>query len=360
MGPVVCPSPHGEGLENGHRAQAAVAVKVVANPSTVFVSVIQSTPVPTPSPSSAPPVAAPPPSPAPAATPTPAPAAVPVAAVARPVAVPAVVPPAAVAPLVGPAAVIAAPAAPVADDVPAPPHPRGARDNPAVVGFPDVVLPPGPEGTRVAIALLVLPLLVAIWLWGLIRAGNEVWRAHVSRQRAALAHQLGVSPEELAGVGEAGIARLAEQVAFDELTGVARRAAGMAALRTEIARARRAGTPLSVAFVDVDGLKAVNDANGHEAGDRLLQAVAQVLVGRLRGSDVVFRFGGDEFVVVLPATSTAVAEGLIEDVRAQAEKSGVGFSFGVGTLVPGESAEDLLTRADAAQYEDKRARGAER
>ena len=285
-------------------------------------------------------------------------AAAPVSAVgpARSVAVPA---PAVITAVV-PAAAVVAPAGPVAAVAPLPPHPRGARDNPAIVGFPDVVLPPGPEGTRVAVALLLLPLLLAIWLWGLVRAGSEAWHVRVSRERAALAHQLGVEPAELAGVGEAGIARLTEQVAFDELTGVARRAAGMAALEHEIARARRAGAALSVAFVDVDGLKVVNDTHGHEAGDRLLQAVAQVLVGRLRGSDVVFRFGGDEFVAVLPSTSTAVAEGLIEDVRAQSARTGVEFSFGVGSLVPGESAEELLARADAAQYDDKRARGAKR
>jgi len=222
------------------------------------------------------------------------------------------------------------------------------------------VLPPGPEGTRVAVGLLALPLLVAIWLWGAVRAGSAVWRQRVSKERAALAHQLGVAPTVLAGVGEEGISRLAEQVAFDELTGVARRAAGMSSLEHEIARARRGGTALSVAFVDVDGLKRANDTHGHEAGDRLLQAVAHVLVGRLRGSDVVFRFGGDEFVTILPATSPAVASSLLNAVRERATQVGVEFSFGVAQLTNGDSPEQLLARADAALYDDKRSRASER
>jgi diguanylate cyclase (GGDEF)-like protein len=293
----------------------------------------------------------------------------PVAAAAAPVhPVAAAAPAAAVAPArapavparVGPAVIPAAAAVSAPAEVPVPPRPRGARVNPAVVGFPDVVLPSGAEGTRVAVGLLALPLLIAIWLWGALRAGSAAWRMRISKERTALAHQLGVAPTELAGVGDEGINRLAEQVAFDELTGVARRAAGMSALEHEIARARRGGIALSVAFVDVDGLKEANDTHGHEAGDRLLQAVAQVLVGRLRGSDVVFRLGGDEFVTILPATPPAVAASLMADVRERAARAGVEFSFGVAQLVDGDSSEELLARADAAQYEDKRARASER
>lgn len=328
---VVITTPTPSPVVHGHRARAAVV----------------SVPTPTPAPT---------PQPTPAVTPPPA-------SVASTSGVAPALPRIAVAPVApaAPAAIVV-PQLPTVGPAPTPvaAHPRGARDNPAVVGFPDVVLPPGPEGTRLAAALLVLPLLFAIWLWSLVRASTAAWNERSARERALLAHQLGVEPAELAGIGELGLQKLTEQVAFDELTGVARRAAGLAALEREVARARRAGTPLAVAFVDVDGLKAANDTEGHEAGDRLLQAVASVLVGRLRGQDVVFRFGGDEFVCVLPDTAESVAHALLADVRARAERSGIRFSVGVANLKPGESADKLLQRADREQYGDKKARASGR
>lgn len=238
--------------------------------------------------------------------------------------------------------------------------PRGVRIAPVLEGFPEVVLPPGPEGTRIAIALFVLPLLVGAWLWAAVRAAVAVSRARDARTRKLLAQQLGVTAGELAGLGPTGLLRLRDQVAFDDLTGVARRAAGLAALEREASRARRHGLALAVAFVDVDGLKHANDTLGHETGDHLLRGIAGLLTGRLRGHDVVFRFGGDEFVAVLPATPARVATSILEDIRARAQRSGLSFSYGVAQLREGEAVEELLARADAIQYEDKRARRAAR
>jgi len=88
--------------------------------------------------------------------------------------------------------------------------------------------------------------------------------------------------------------------AKDHLTGVYERRSGFAELEREIARARRMGAPVVVAFFDVDGLKEVNDRFGHTAGDRMLVEFATMLTAHLRPYDLVMRYGGDEFVCVLP------------------------------------------------------------
>lgn len=84
--------------------------------------------------------------------------------------------------------------------------------------------------------------------------------------------------------------------AFDSLTGVYVRHTGLAVLDHEIARTRRSNSGLVVAFIDVDHLKQVNDADGHAAGNALLVAVATALRGELRSYDLILRYGGDEFV----------------------------------------------------------------
>ncbi len=127
--------------------------------------------------------------------------------------------------------------------------------------------------------------------------------------RDALAASLGVDPSGLALLSgreaATGLARLRtlqdrvrvldERASTDDLTGLLRRGAGLALLEREIDRSRRTETRLVVAFVDVDGLKRVNDELGHAAGDRLLSDVAAVLRSRLRSYDLVMRWGGDEF-----------------------------------------------------------------
>ena len=109
------------------------------------------------------------------------------------------------------------------------------------------------------LALALLPLLIGIWLWALARGSVAVWRVRTSRTRELLAQQLGIPVGDLVSLRDSGLLRLRDQVAFDELTGVACRAAGMAALERELSSARRERVALSVAFIDVDGLKATND-----------------------------------------------------------------------------------------------------
>ena len=157
--------------------------------------------------------------------------------------------------------------------------------------------------------------------------------------------------------GEEVARRLAR---VDSLTGLANRRAFDEALTVEIARAERDGEPMSVALVDLDGLKRVNDRFGHLAGDRVLAEVARALERSVRTGDRCFRWGGDEFAVVLPHTDRAAgayvmgraAERVARDCR---DEDGVALdvSYGVAELELGGTAEDLLALADLALMDQK-------
>lgn len=148
------------------------------------------------------------------------------------------------------------------------------------------------------------------------------------------------------------ISRLAVLATQDELTGVLRRGAGTTQMAKEINRALRSAEPrLVVAFLDIDGLKQINDTRGHEAGDELIRVVASSLRRRFRSYDHVIRWGGDEFLCVLPEVDEALARvALAEVVRTVVSETGHGFSFGVATVQPGDSVETLVGRADAELY----------
>jgi len=139
----------------------------------------------------------------------------------------------------------------------------------------------------------------------------------------------------------------------DSLTGLANRRLAEEELGRELARATRDASTLCLAVVDIDGFKSYNDANGHAAGDRLLKASAGAWRRVLRAGDLISRFGGDEFVVVLPACPLAEAEAVIERLRS-ASPFETTCSAGVAPAVPGDTVESLLARADAALYEAKR------
>lgn len=140
--------------------------------------------------------------------------------------------------------------------------------------------------------------------------------------------------------------------ATDSLTGLPNRRALDAQLPRELARARRAGSSLCLGLIDIDRFKAYNDANGHLLGDELLRECAIAWDTQLRAEDTIIRFGGEEFLVLMPGASKDEASGILERLR-EATPGGQTCSAGLACWDPGEGAEDLIARADTALYRAK-------
>jgi diguanylate cyclase (GGDEF)-like protein len=146
-----------------------------------------------------------------------------------------------------------------------------------------------------------------------------------------------------------------ERSSHDGLTGAYLRGPGAVELEREMARARRTEHPLSLAFVDVDGLKAINDSRGHAAGDRVLVSVADALRATLRSHDLVIRYGGDEFACVIEGLNAADTTKRLASVNAvlAVAANPASVTVGVTQLRPTDSTDDLLGRADAALYRER-------
>ncbi|TFV86792.1 sensor domain-containing diguanylate cyclase [Blastococcus sp. CT_GayMR16] len=141
----------------------------------------------------------------------------------------------------------------------------------------------------------------------------------------------------------------------DPLTGVANRRAWEAEAARNLARAVRTGDPLSFAILDLDHFKVVNDRGGHSAGDALLCELAACWSGRLRRADLLGRYGGDEFVLCLPATDE---DGAWEILRQLEETHEFAWSVGLATVRKDDTLSTVLARADASLYLQKRTRTA--
>lgn len=156
---------------------------------------------------------------------------------------------------------------------------------------------------------------------------------------------------------------LREQTIRDPLTGLFNRRYLDETLSRELSRAKRENSPLSVALLDIDYFKPLNDTHGHDAGDLMLQSMALLLRGHTRSADVVCRYGGEEFVVVLPATALENAQQRMEQLRCALETLRVPFnrielhttvSIGIATFpLHGKTDAALLRAADMALYAAK-------
>jgi diguanylate cyclase (GGDEF)-like protein len=167
---------------------------------------------------------------------------------------------------------------------------------------------------------------------------------------------------------ETGVERVRDQERYtaltrlaltDPITGLANRRGGEAALAREVSRARRGNMPLSLVMFDIDHFKAVNDRSGHPVGDRVLAAISQLLSASQRGSDLAIRWGGEEFLVLLPDVGYAGARTFAERVRENVQSLTIGeagtitVSAGVAELRHDEDGPSVLARADASLYRAK-------
>ena len=157
------------------------------------------------------------------------------------------------------------------------------------------------------------------------------------------------------------IADLERLAIRDEMTGLYNYRHFRGQLKTEVQRAIRYQRPLSLILIDIDHFKSVNDTLGHAEGDRVLTGIARILNAKVRATDTAFRYGGEEFVVVLPETRGDQALVVAERTRQAIEQAeleigrSVTVSAGVAEFLATEDAEALLRRTDTALYAAKRA-----
>lgn len=155
------------------------------------------------------------------------------------------------------------------------------------------------------------------------------------------------------------LARAAAEARVDELTGALNRRGLAERVAVELDRARRERGTVAVIAIDVDHFKQTNDAHGHDVGDRVLAHLAGVMRQHTRGTDIVARIGGDEFLIVLPNSKVAEARAVADRIRAEIAEVAVGgvahptISTGIAVELMPHDLQALVDRADAALYEAK-------
>lgn len=213
----------------------------------------------------------------------------------------------------------------------------------------------GPRGGRAAVAAL-----------GQNRAGPGFLILAFRRKRSLPEEDLETLRTIAALLGtavanERAHERLKREAQTDPLTGLSSRRHFEDHFRRELARSRRGGRPLSLAMIDVDHLKKINDTYGHVMGDRALEAMGRLLL-EVRASDVVARYGGDEFIVLMPDTTLDEAEAVADRIRQRLDRFNeerelqfpLSASIGVRQMTNVDT--DIVAEADAAMYRDKRSR----
>ncbi len=208
---------------------------------------------------------------------------------------------------------------------------------------------------------------------GMVVEGRRWWPVWMGDQQVgalggALTMESRLGDEAAGAVRDliAAAARSQQRVSTDPLTGVYNRGYFDTQLAVEIERSRRTGAPLALLFADIDHFKQTNDDWGHDVGDTVLRHLSSLLVAHLRRIDYVFRYGGEEFALLLPGTDVSEAEHTAERLRSEiaatplrlpdGRELGVTLSIGVAVFPDhGEDERVLLRRADLAMYQAKKA-----
>lgn len=184
-----------------------------------------------------------------------------------------------------------------------------------------------------------------------------------SRDRMIAARQEVQEAEQRIHALEAKLQHMSELVREDQLTGSLNRRGLDDVFERESARSDRRGTPLCIALLDLDDFKRLNDTYGHEAGDSALKHLVKIVKETLRTMDVIARFGGEEFLILLPETTVEAASQTMTRLQreltkhffmADNEKILITFSAGVALRQPNEEQASLVKRADRAMYEAKK------
>lgn len=225
---------------------------------------------------------------------------------------------------------------------------------------------------------------LALWGFGLL-AGAMLWKSQTDPLRydprvelvhllfaaivmisvSVLAIRLGALRSRLSRQKkdlEIALERIQTLATRDELTGLLNRRAMVELLAREHPRIERGQGPLSLALIDIDWFKRINDTHGHQTGDAVLRRFAELLQARLRAADALARWGGEEFLLLMPGTGRDAAQAVLERLRASVIDGGfeqvapglrVSFSAGVVQCGDGESRDQALERADAGLYRAK-------
>ncbi|MCA1699107.1 MAG: GGDEF domain-containing protein [Actinobacteria bacterium] len=182
-------------------------------------------------------------------------------------------------------------------------------------------------------------------------------RSHAAEDRARAAEDRQAAAQDREQAARERLQDLAERAALerqlaltatDSLTGARTRTAGLSDLDRELDRCRRTGGLLVLTYVDVVGLKTVNDTNGHSAGDELLRRVIQVITAHLRSYDLIIRVGGDEFVCAMPNITMLQARRRFRAIATTLASAPDAAAITTGFAQPtaGENATELIARAD--------------
>ena len=181
-----------------------------------------------------------------------------------------------------------------------------------------------------------------------VRAAADRVKAAEDRARAAVDRKAATDQRAEAQRAAAEAKHHLELAATDELTGARARKIGLDEVAREIERARRTGSKLTLAFLDVDRLKEVNDTQGHPAGDALLHLVVETVKTHVRPYDIVVRYGGDEFLCAMPNLSKVGARRRLNKITAllAAANDGHSISFGLAESEADDGIQEVIGRAD--------------